>query len=233
MKTILLFSFLLISRAGNSQVVIDVDKASDNFLHKSVYTTGFPVVDAKYVRMVSGTPYFSEIWMKGSILINDSIAFNEMLLRLDLLEGSFIYLSEKKEEMTSVQPVKAVSLLDTTTGKKYLFVHSSYIAGTTPGEKGWYQLLTGEKLTLFKQYFKRMVESKAYGSSVTEQSIETEQRYFIAVNKSFIRLKSPGDIAKLVTNNKQALEDYIEKNKLKGKNEADYIAAVKFYDSLK
>jgi hypothetical protein len=150
-----------------------------------------------------------------------------------MLEGSLLYLDEKNTEMTCMNTVKAVSLVDTIDRSSYLFVHSSFISGVPTAQKTWYQLLAGEKLTLFKLYHKRMVESKAYASSITEQSIETEARYFVAVNNTFTRIKSPGDIAQLVTKNKKELVDYIEKNKLKGKNEADLIATINYYDSLK
>ena len=235
MKTTLLLFFFCMYITGSSQIVIDVDKTTERLSYKAFYSSsaGFPAANAKYVRLVSGSPYFSDTWMKGSILINDSIQFSDIRLRLDMLEGSLLYLDDKNTEMTSINPVKAVSLVDTIDRSSYLFVHSSFISGVPPAQKTWYQLLAGEKLTLFKQYHKRMVESKAYASSITEQSIETEERYFIAVDNTFTRIKSPGDIAKLVTKNKRELLDYIEKNKLKGKNEADFISAVKYYDSLK
>lgn len=235
MKTVLLLFFFCMYFTGSSQIVIDVDKTTERLTYNAFYSSnaGFPAANAKYVRLVSGSPYFNEEWMISSILFNDSIEFSNIQVRLDLLEGTLIYLDDKNQEMTSISPMKAVSLFDSVSKSLYLFVHSSFIGGAPVLPKTWYQLLAGEKLTLFKQYHKRFLESKAYASSITEQSIETEERYFIAVNNTFTRIKSPGDIAKLVTKNKIELLDYIETNKLKGKNEADLIAVVKYYDSLK
>jgi len=213
-------------------VVIDADKV-DRIAYRSVFGAGFPITNAKYVRLVSGYPYFSETWMKAEILVGDSLVYNVASLRLDLLDGAIIYLNNRGDELISNQTFNAISLIDTLNSNNYLFVHSSFIPGTPPRDKSWYQLLTGKKITLFKQYFKRMIEAKAYASSVTEQTIETEERFFISFNNTFTRVKTPSDIAKLVVTNKKALQDYIEEKKLKGKTEADLIAAVEYYDSLK
>jgi|SRR5687768_3202011 len=232
MKTPLLVLFFFTFYTGYSQVVIDVDKV-DRLAYRSVFNSSFPITNAKYVRLVSGSPFFSETWMKADVLAHDSSVYKISKLRLDLLEGIIIYRNDKNEEMTSDQSFKAISLTDTISGKNYVFVHSSFIAGTDPKEKNWYELLIGKNITLFKQYHKRMVESKAYASSVTEQNIETEERFFIALNGMFTRVKTASDIAKLVVTNKKVFQDYIEKNKLKGKTEAELITAVEYYDSLK
>lgn len=231
MKTVLLFFFLPIYFTGNTQVVVNVDNTRERLTYRSVFNAGFPIPNVKYVSLVSGSPYFNEIWMKSEV-VNDTTIYNGPLVRLDLLEGVLIYLNDLGEELTSDQVFNAVSLTDTITGNNYLFVHSSYIAGTSPKEKTWYQLLTGQNITLFKQYYKKMMETKPFASSVTQQTITTEIRYFIAVDGKFTRIKSPDDIANLVVKNKQALKDHIKKNNLK-ENEEDLMATVEYYDILK
>lgn len=231
MKTILSFFFLLIYFAAKAQVVINVDNTRERLANRNVFNAGFPIPNVKYVSLVSGSPYFSETWMKSEV-VNDTAIYNGPAVRIDLLEGVIVYLSDKGEELTSDKVFDAVSLTDTITSNNYLFVHSSFIAGTSPKEKTWYQLLTGQNITLFKQYYKRMMETKPFASSVTQQTITTEMRYFIAVDGKFTRIKTPGDIANLVIKNKEALKDYIKKNNLK-ENEEDLMAAVEYYDTLK
>ncbi|NOT51653.1 MAG: hypothetical protein HOP10_10305 [Chitinophagaceae bacterium] len=231
MKTILLFFSLTAFFIGNTQVVINVDNTRERLASRNVFNTGFPVPNVKYVRLVSGSPYFSETWMKSEV-VNDTTIYNGPVVRLDLLEGTLVYLNDYGEELTSDQVFTAVSLTDTITSNNYLFVHSSYIAGTSAKEKTWYQLLTGQRITLFKQYYKRMMETKPFASSVTEQTIVTEIRYFIAVDGKFSRIKTSGDIANLVVNNKQALKDHVKKNNLNA-SEEDLLATVEYYDTLK
>jgi hypothetical protein len=233
MKIIQFLFCLLVFYSGYSQTVIDVDKNPVPLSNRLFYTTGgFPVSTAKYIRLVAGSPYFSETWMKGTIITRDSIQYSNIPLKLDLLEGSLVYLNNNNEEMISVVPAIKVSLNDTVNGKYYLFVHSSVISSVPP-VNGWYQVLTGGVVTLYKQYFKNIYESKAYGSSVTEQTIRTDERYFIDINHTLTRVKKLQDIAELSANKKQELTDYIQKNKLSGKKESDFIAIAEYYNSLK
>ncbi|MEL1693633.1 hypothetical protein V2W55_20155, partial [Acinetobacter baumannii] len=57
---LLLFSLL----AYSQQTVVDVDK-SNGLPQNAFYTvSGSPVVGYRFVRLVQGTPFFKESWMK-------------------------------------------------------------------------------------------------------------------------------------------------------------------------
>ena len=233
MKNVLTILCLFTVYASRSQTVINVDKERNPVTNQTFYSAGgFPVSTAKYVTLVSGSPYFNDNWMKGNILINDSAEYDNIRMRLDLVEGSLLYLGKDNEELISTMKVKGVLLKDSILGVNYLFVNSSAIPGTPPGEKGWYLLLAGKKAALYKQFYKRLLESKAYGSSVTEQSINTEERYYLGINNTVVRIKKASDIADAAGDKKQALLDYIQKNKLSAKNEPDLIAIVNYLDTL-
>ncbi len=60
MKALLTALFVAVTASAFAQQVIDVDKA-DNIPLNSFYTvSGSPVVTARFVRLVNGTPYFNE-----------------------------------------------------------------------------------------------------------------------------------------------------------------------------
>lgn len=228
MKHFILSACILGVFSGYGQNVVDVDKNSVPLSNRVFYSTGgHPVSTAKYIKLTSGSPYFKEVWMKGAISTPDSAEYINLRLRLDLLENSLLYLNDKNEEMISVVPINKVSLRDTVTGANYLFVHLPEDANT------WYQVLTIGKLSLYKQHHKYMSETKAYASSITEQSIRTEERYVVYFNHVLTRIKKPKEIAELVpSKNYRAMMDYIEKEKLSGKKESDFIAAIEYYNSL-
>jgi hypothetical protein len=220
--------------AGQGQNVIDVDKNPPARLSNQLFfvSGGQPFSTAKYVKLTSGSPYFSETWMKGTVFITDSTKARNVRMRLDLFDGSLIYLNDRSEEMISTLPVVQVSMTDTLTGNQYIFLHSSVVPGA-PSNKIWYRVMVGEKFTLLKEYRKTMLESKPYGSSVTEQTIKTDEKYYIGFNNTVTQVKKLNEIAELAGNKKQALLEYIEKNKLSHKKEADFIALVVYYHSLK
>jgi len=231
-KPFLLFC-ILVSLEGFAQNVIDVDKNAVNLSSRIFYTVGgAPFSTMKYVRVTSGSPYFSENWMRGIILVNDSTTFTNIRLRLDLLEGVLIYLNEKDEEMVSVAPIREVSLTDTIENKTYYFVHASVITDVLPTDKVWYQRLAGFKTVLYKQYYKDFLESKAYASSITEQSIVTDERYFVWWKGAMTRIKKINEIPEILFDKRAQLNAFIEKNKLKGKNESDFVKLIDYYNSL-
>lgn len=226
---------MLAGLTGFGQRIVDVDKNAVALTNNVFYTTGgHPVSSAKYIRIAGGSPYLTETWMKGTIETPDSIEYKNLRLRLDLFENTLLYLNENNEEMVSVMPIGRVSLWDTATvrGKSYYFIHLPAAVAGEGSDKVWYQVLTAGNISLYKQYYKYKYESKAYASSVTEETIRTEERYFIETNNTLTRVKKLKDIADIVPNKKQEVADFIKKEKLGGKKDADYIAVVDYYNSL-
>lgn len=223
---------MLSAIAGAGQTVVDVDKDNSPMSNRVMYTSGgHPVSTTKYVKITGGSPYLSETWMKGALITPDSIEFSNLRLRLDLLENTVIYLDENNQEMSSVAPISTVSLRDTLTGKVYLFEYSPYIKGAGT-DKVWYQVLSSGKVKLYKQYFKHMFETKPYGSSITEESIKTEERYFVLVNGQMTRIKKPKDVLDFVSDKRNELGSFIDSKKLSGKKETDFVSAIEYYNSL-
>lgn len=233
MKILVFLSLMFYSGNCISQRVINVDDPPARLPNSAFYITGGHTVSTtKYIRVISGSPYFSETWMKGTVYLTDSTVARNVRVRLDLFDGSLLYINENNEEMISVLPVYQVSILDTVTNKKYIFIHSSTITGTTNIRKTWYEVLAGEKFTLLKEYHKEVFETKAYASSVTEQEIRTSERYFIGVNNTISRVKTLPDIVALAGDRAGQLQQYISENKLSPKKETDLISLVRYYHTL-
>ena len=127
---LLVLSLIINFSTSFGQRVIDVDNGPIRIPNQAFYVTnGYPVSTAKYVRLTSGSPYFSETWMKSTVYITDSTAATNVIMRLDLLDGDLVFMNAKKEEMISVLPAFQVTMLDTITNKKYIFIRASDIAG--------------------------------------------------------------------------------------------------------
>ncbi|TXJ27255.1 MAG: hypothetical protein E6Q24_10080 [Chitinophagaceae bacterium] len=234
MKTSLLLAAVCFSaKTYAQQQVIDVDKNPMPLSSRVFYTTGGqPFSTSKYVRLTSGSPYFSDSWMKGYLLTKDSVEYSGMLLKLDLLENLLIYLNDKNQEFVSSLPMRIVSLKDTVSNKKYIFTHSSSVPGAPDKEKAWYEILAQGKVFLYKQYAKSIYESKAYASSITEQSVITDEKYFIGTGTQLIRVKKIKDIPSVLSDKKKELEMFINQNRLSGKTSNDYVLLIAYYNSL-
>lgn len=233
MKKLLLIGFPLLALQAQAQNnVVDVDKNTKPLDNREFYTNGgFPLSSTKYVKVTGGSPYLSENWMKGTIVTPDGAEFNNLRLKIDLLDNSVVYLNNNGEEMIAVAQLNKIALRDTVTGKTHLLLNSATVPGYI-GDKAWLEVLTSGNVTLYKQTTKIISESKAYGSSVTEQNIRSSEKYLVNVGGVITRVKKVKDIADLVPSKKQELLSQIDKEKWSGKKEIDYIKAVEYYNSL-
>ena len=235
MKYILSILFLLQALAVCCQQnkVVDVGKEIVNVSPARFFTVGGePVSNAKYIRVVEGTPYFNEAWMKGSLDLSDGHGYENLWLKIDLTDNSLLYLDADGKEMIATSVIKNVTLIDSVTGKKYIFVHSSFINCTGKIKPGWYQRIVPGRASVYKHYAKIINETKPYGSATYEQTIVTATNYFLLADSLFLPIKKFKALPGMLKNKKDELNQYISNINLSGKTDADYAELVLYYNSL-
>ena len=218
-----------------SQRTVDVDKVGSSGAGalNYVYTVGgTPFVTAKFSRVVEGSPFFNEQMMKGAIILAEGKEYNDMLIRLNLLESQINYVNEKQVEMIASTPIKEVLLLDTIRKKEHRFIFSTYIESIERPDKDFYELLQSGKAALYKQYKKSLMESKPYGSATIEQTIRTEPRYYLLVKRQWMRIKKLKELPSLIADKQKDIQKFINDKKLSGDNEENFTAVISFYNSL-
>ena len=230
MKQTIFFVLLLAqSTLFGQKVNVEDNRSLDN---RTLLTAGgVPLSSTKYFKIAGGTPYFSDTWMKGTIVTPQKMEFKNLRLKIDLLENIIVFLTPDNEERINTENVDKIILEDTVNHKGYLFVHSSTVDHTSTS-KTWYQVLALGPVNLYKENAKNIYEAKPYGSSVTEQTIRDMNRYYVFTNHQFARIKVPADLVSLLSNHKKEVEEYIKSNKLKGKKEEDFQSVVNYYNSL-
>jgi hypothetical protein len=234
MKYVFFIVLLSINYAASAQRTIDVSKTDNNPVGNFYYTVnGVPFSTAKYVRVVEGTPFFSDGWMKGQVFYDDGTGYKDLLLKLDLLENEIHFLSSAGEEMIVSTPLKEVILTDSITNVSYRFINSSFIgkAGDLRQEQ-WYQSLEAGTTSLYKQLKKSISESRPYGAATFEQKISTAPVYIISTPAKNILIKKWKDLPDAFDEKKPLIEKFITDNKLSGKSDADYISVLHYYNSL-
>ncbi|MEP7255319.1 MAG: hypothetical protein ABI666_06055 [Ferruginibacter sp.] len=235
MKRLLSLLFFLPALAGWCQQtkVIDVGKEDVRITASQFYTVGGePMSSTKYVRVVSGTPYFNEAWMKGSLDLSDGHGYENLWLKLDLIDNSLLYLDAEGKEMIATSIIKNVTLIDSVSGRKYEFVHSSFINGTGKIAWGWYQVMVSGGVTLYKHAAKIINETKPYGLATYEQSIVTTNSYFLLADSVFSPIKKITALPHMLKNKKDELDQYISSKNLSGRSDADYATLITYYNSF-
>jgi hypothetical protein len=207
-----MIAFILFAHvSGAAQKVIDVGK-TDNMGSNTFYSVGGePFVNAKFVRLTSGTPYFTDQWLKAKGLTAAGKVYSTGALKLNLLDNQILFLDLSGNELVSSVALSELFLLDTITGSEYHFVHSSVLSKNAAAKNGWYQQLTTGKASLYQYYQKQLTESKPYGSATTEQNIVTKEQFFIYVNEKLYQMKKPKDVLAILTDKKKELEENLNK----------------------
>ena len=236
MKKLLIYCCLgCIVTTSHSQKVVDVDKepAGSATVFNYMYTVaGTPFVNAKFSRVVEGSPFFNEQMMKGAIILSEGKEYRHVLTRINLLDFQVNYIGDKQIELVASTPIREVVLWDTIYNKDYRFISYNYIDAAEKPEKGFYELLQAGKTELYKQHKKQMLESKPYGSATVEQRIQTETFYFVLKDKQWKRIKKLKDLTALLYDKATDITKYISDNKISGDNQANFEAVIAHYNSL-
>lgn len=232
----LLTCFCLACFGGNisAQRVVDVEKETGNAtIFNYVYTVaGVPFVNAKFARVVEGTPFFNEQMMKGAIILSEGKECKDILVRINLLESQVNYIGDKHVEMIASTPIREVVLWDTINDTDHRFVYFDYIDAIEKPEKDFYELLQAGKAELYKQHKKKLLESKPYGSATIEQRISTEVKYFVLKTRQWTRVKKLRDLTGLLNDKTKEISKFITDNKIVGDNQANFETVIAHYNNL-
>lgn len=227
------FSLICLSTTSQSTVDVDKEQGVGGGALKYVYTVaGTPFVTAKFSRVVEGSPFFNEQMIRGAIILSKGKEYRNILVRLNLLESQVNYIDEKQIEMIASTPISEVVLWDTINNNHHRFVFSDYIETTDKPDKDFYELLQAGKAELYKQYKKKMFESKPYGSATVEQSIKTDLRYFVLISDKWVRIKKTKELTDLLTDKKNEVQKFVEDKNLTKDSEANFEAIVAYYNGL-
>ena len=193
-----------------AQKVIDVSKENVTIGSGLFFSVGGePFVNAKFVSLVEGTPYFKKDWLKASVIMPLGKEYKDVEVKLNLFDQQLHFKGEKNEELVATTPVREVIIAEA--DNKYHFIHSSFITitGTQP-KTGWYLRLDSGMASLYKSFTKEISENKPYGSATTEQKMHTMETYLIHYNNTLLEIKKIKDAAKVLANKEKELEEYLK-----------------------
>ena len=232
MKKLVSCWLLLISLLSFSQT-IDVDKTVRNpSAINNLPIAGIPYTNAKFVRLVSGSPFFNEQMMRGILISKDNTEYRNIIIRLNLLESQVNFLNNKQEELVVGTPLREVTLLDTVNQKNYHFIFSDHIESTDKVEKGFYQILQKGKAGLYAYHKKVLKETRDYNSATYEQSIETYVIYYVLLGGQWKKINKIKDLPSILSDKKREVQEYISSKGLSGYKQAEVESVINYYNSL-
>ena len=232
MKWLISCCLLFISLLSFSQT-IDVDKIDKRLPGiTDLSASGTPYINAKFVRVVSGSPFYNEQMMRGILISRDNTEYRNIIIRLNLLESQVNFLNNKQEELIVGTPLKEVTLLDTVNQKNYHFIFSDHIESTDKVEKGFYQILQKGKAGLYASHKKVLKESRDYNSATYEQSIDTYVTYYVLLEGQWKKINKIKDLPSVLSDKKSEVQEYISSKGLSGYKQENVESVINYYNSL-
>jgi hypothetical protein len=234
MKFILAALLSFLSITVFSQTVIDVGKNNSGGQPSNLFYAvgGIPLNNAKYVAVREGSPFFDEALAKGRIVLSGGKVYDNIRLRLDLMDNTIHYISPEGEELIATTPIKTIFLTDSVSQKENQFDYSDFIMTLSKIEPGWYQLLDTGAVRLYKRHTKSIRENKPYGSATVDQFITTAFSYYMLFNSVFTPIKKIKALPDMLQDKKAELQEYINNNNISGRSDKDYMALLGYYNNL-
>lgn len=228
MRMVLLLFCFSICLGGKAQRTIDVSKPEGSLPHGAFYSVGgTPFMNAKFVRLIDGTPYFREEWMKGTLTTPSGQEFKDLSIKLDLFDNEIHYIDSNGQEMIVTIPIQEVAVRDALM-KTYTFVQFTDAETKKPE---WLQRLATGKASLYKKFSKSLSENKPYGSATTEQEIKTTEIYLVHYNQAMLQIKKLKDAPAVLANKKAALEEWLRTERGFSMDDR-FIALINYYNTL-
>ncbi|HYE56031.1 MAG TPA: hypothetical protein VD996_14365 [Chitinophagaceae bacterium] len=190
---------------------------------------GVPINTNSFYKVVEGSPFFKEHWMKGSASLGEDKEFHNLRLKVNLMDDKIHFMDAAGNEIICSTPINRVKVTDSLTGKEHRFVHSSTIPNTPEIRSVWLELVTDGKAQLYCHHKKNISETRPYGSATLEQRILTSDLYYVRVGDRTVRIKKLSDIYPLLTGQEEAAQQWAKKNARD--NAAGYAKLVEWYNA--
>ncbi|WP_207493597.1 hypothetical protein [Aridibaculum aurantiacum] len=207
---------------------IDVDQMNGPIFMTTSSNTVFP--QDKYLRVVEGSPFFNNSWLKSNYI--NPVTKKNVIMRLDLLSNEVHYKDENGNILISTTPIKQLLLVDTVRNIQYHFLHSSVLDSDKKLIDGWYQEIIFGKASLYKHHGKQVTETLPYGQATYEQKIFTVSTYYVMKDNELVKLKKINDLENVLYERSKEVAAYLKSKKLKGKDDEDYYDTISMYNQL-
>ncbi|MGM9474982.1 hypothetical protein ACS5PU_01080 [Pedobacter sp. GSP4] len=181
---------------------------------------GAPLREIKYEN-VSGTPYLLDFWSKGNVTTKSGKRYADLQLKYDIMGDQLIYQDAGGNPMYFVDPLSAFEITTVDSSANYKFINGlPAIDGLN--QASFFQLIATGKLTLLKRVYKKITESKEYGSATVDKSFNTYSGYYVLQNSALSKISiNKKSLLGLAPDKEKEITDYLKKEKIELKEDKD------------
>lgn len=235
MRSLLLLLIICTGLFARAQKVIDITHADADVVgnERMRGLSGGSIFPAdQYVKVKEGTPYYSDDWAMGTLVLDGGTTYQKLELKLDLLRHEVHYKDATDREMILTAPLREIVLYPGGLDARYFILGKAWAGVDKKLADSWLQVLVNDKVSLMLDHRKKLVESTAYASSTVEQSIEDLEVYFLQKGGSCYRVTRWSELVGLLGDKSGPVARYIKENDLNGEAPIEYAQLVTYYNTL-
>lgn len=155
------------------------EEAEKNMNLLLITPNGSPFLPAMYSSVTSGSAFYKDDFMPATIFLGGTSTAKSAFVRLDLVDNSIHYMTDKKEEFIVTQTVEKL-VFENPDNTKEIFVSGYSLPTDNVSYKNkWFLVIQQNDITVYKLYTKKIFEYKPFNSGALEKTIETYEKYFI------------------------------------------------------
>jgi len=184
---------------------------------------GTPLAGQSYTD-VKGSPYLSEDFQKGDVILVSGRKYENMDIKYDAFLKKIVFLDSKDGESKYFDaPVGSFSF-KSASNQQYFFRNP---------DGNFFELLSSGKISLWKSVSKSMVDDRPYGSTKAQKIINTNIFYYAGDMGSLKKLKNDKkSILEMFPGKSVEVEGFIKNKGLNPKNEEELVKIFAYYNNL-
>jgi len=173
-----------------------------------------------------GSPYFAEDYQPAQLTIMGDAVYNNVKVKLNLLDHLVQYLKPDGTEMITELPVRKIQFINTN------IILQSISGPLNEPDAVIYEVLDTGHIKLLKKITIVFRDSKNYNEASTTRIFGRKESYYSLTGSGELKKMEKGRAAMLdlFRLKKESVASFIDQHRLNCKSEADYKALFSFYN---
>jgi hypothetical protein len=185
---------------------------------------------------IEGTPFYPAEYYKANIVLLSGRVYSDVYVKFNLLENLVLFKLPDGSENSATTAIRKIFFTDTSNGGAMLNV--TFENGFAPidklSEETFYEVLELGQAKLLKHHKVVYNDKRYYGQASYTRIFDQYETYYVCLPGNDMKKIEKGKEAllSLFADKKTELKGFIEKNRLKCRNENDWKKVIAFYNSL-
>lgn len=180
-----------------------------------------------------GSPYYPQEYYKATVFIKNGKTYSNIYVKLNLYENLVLYKEPDGTELAATVTIQRIVFTDTASNIYNMVFENGFPSAGKQNDGSYYQVLDSGKTKLLKYYWVDLSDIKGYGEASVKRVFEQKQFYYLLLGGKMTKLeKGQEALLSILTDKKEEIKKYIEKQKIKCRSEDDWKKVIAYYNSF-